>query len=51
MIQLALVAAVHEQFESDALTVTLPVPPEADGEVLVGLMLKVQPDAWFTVNV
>ena len=51
MIQVALLVAVQEQLLSEAVTVTLPVPPEADGEVLVGLMLKVQPEAWLTVNV
>ena len=44
VIQVALLVAVQEQLLSEAVTVTLPVPPEADGEALVGLMPKVHPD-------
>ena len=40
-----MLVAVHEQFESDAVTVTLPVPPEDVADALVGLMLKVHPEA------
>ena len=51
VIQVAPLVAVQEQFESDAVTVTLPVPPDDVADALVGLMPKLQPDAWLTVNV
>ena len=50
VIHAALLAAVQAQ-PAPAVTPTLPLPPEAETEVLAGDIEYVHPSAWFTVNV
>jgi hypothetical protein len=51
VIQDALLAAVQVQALSEAVTVILPVPPEEEYELLVGVREQVHPASWLTVKV